>query len=324
MISKNGRLWRRVAKLDGMLSVVIPCYNAEKNIENVINNNIKIFAEQGFDNYEFVLVNDCSKDNTWAVINRLACVYNNITAVNLAKNAGQHGAIMAGFNNVLGDYIVVSDDDGQTQMERISELFAKMDEGYDVVSTRWVSKAKRSLIRRLGTNLNDAVTRMLFNQPKEVYLSIFFLAKRFIVDEIIKYDNPYPYILGLVVRCTNNIGVVDVEQLERQNGNSGYSLRKLIRLWLNGFTSFSIVPLRLSTYLGFGSAFTGFIYGLVIIMQKLLKVNVFAGWSSIMALILIIGGIILCVLGMIGEYVGRIYMCINNTPQYVVKEIVKK
>lgn len=310
--------------MKGLLSVVIPCYNSEKNIESVIKRDIGIFERSGIEEFEFVLVNDCSKDNTWNVIRELAKEHEYITAINLAKNAGQHGAIMAGFNNVSGDYVIVSDDDGQTQMEKIPELFLKMDEGYDVVSTRWVSKTKRSFVRRVGSEFNDKITRKLFNQPNDVYLSIFFLAKRFVIDEMIKYQNPYPYVLGLIIRSTHNIGVVEVEQLDRQSGSSGYSIKKLIRLWLNGFTSFSVVPLRISTYFGIISAFFGFIYGLAIIIRRLVDVNVSVGWSSITAIMLIMSGVILCVLGMIGEYIGRIYMCINNSPQYIIKEVAKK
>ena len=303
------------------LSVVIPCYNSEKNIENVIERDIEIFLEQGISDFEFVLVNDCSPDRTWSVLEELSQKHKNIVAINLAKNCGQHNAIMAGFRYVTGDYVVVSDDDGQTQMEMISSMVDKLDEGFDVVMTNWEQRGHRSLFRRLGTALNDKVSEVLMDNPDKIPVSIFFLAKRFIIDEVIQYDRPYPFVTGLILRTTHNIGVVNVEQLQRQSGQSGYSFRKLLSLWLNGFTNFSILPLRMASYVGVFSALLGFLFGIIVVIRKIMTPEIAAGWSSTVAILMFMSGIILCVLGMIGEYVGRIYMCINNTPQYVVKEI---
>lgn len=304
------------------LSVVIPCYNSEKNIRSVIENDIQIFKKLQIENYEFVLVNDCSPDNTWEVLKTMSKENRQIVAINLAKNAGQHAAIMAGFNHVTGDYVVVSDDDGQTQMEMIGQMIEKLREGYDVVSTEWVDRGKRSLFRRVGTFVNQKLTELLMDNPKDVIVSIFFLAKKYIIDEMVKYKNSYPYINGLVLRTTHNIATIQVKQLKRKSGQSGYSVRKLLKLWLNGVTAFSVIPLRLASYLGVISATCGFIYGIFIIIRKLFDPGIVAGWSSTVAILLFMLGLVLCVLGMIGEYVGRIYMCINNTPQYVIKECV--
>lgn len=306
------------------LSIVIPCYNSEQNIQNVIKRDMEIFQKLDIQQYEFVLVNDCSGDNTWKIIKKMSEKNPHIVSINLAKNCGQHGTIMAGFHYVTGDYVVVSDDDGQTQMEMVGEMIDKLQQGYDVVMTEWTTKSKRSFVRKMGTKLSDWMNEVLLKAPKGVAVSIFFMAKRFIIDEVIKYDNPYPHIPGLILRTSHNIGVVQTEQLERQNGTSGYSFRKLLSLWMNGFTAFSVVPLRVATYLGVFSAIVGFAYGVFIIVRKLLFSNVPIGWSSTIAILLFMSGIILCVLGMIGEYVGRIYMCINNTPQYIVKEVARE
>ena len=303
------------------LSVVIPCYNSEKNIENVINRDMEIFREQGVINFEFVLVNDCSSDGTWNVLTDLSQKYKNIVAINLAKNCGQHNAIMAGFHYATGDYVVVSDDDGQTQMEVISSMVEKLNEGFDVVMTNWEQRGHRSLSRRWGTVLNDKVSQVLMDNPDKIPVSIFFLAKRFVIEEVVRYERPYPFVTGLILRTTHNIGVVNVEQLQRQSGQSGYSFRKLLRLWMNGFTAFSILPLRMASYIGTLSALFGFIFGIFVIVRKIVMPQIATGWSSTVAIFMFMSGIILCVLGMIGEYVGRIYMCINNTPQYVIKEI---
>lgn len=306
--------------MEEKLSVVIPCYNSEKNIESVLNRDMQIFNDAGIHNYEFILVNDCSRDDTWNVLKQIADRSDNVMSVNLAKNCGQHGAIMAGFHYVTGDYIVVSDDDGQTQMEMVTILLKKIREGYDVVSTEWVNRGKRSFIRRMGTRLTRKLNNILMDNPENLDISIFFMARRFVIEEMKKYRNAYPYINGLILRTTHNIAVVEVDQLPRKSGTSGYSFKKLVSLWLNGFTAFSIIPLRIASFAGVISAFAGFAYGIYIIIRKLLSDNVALGWSSTNAIILFMFGITLCVLGMIGEYLGRIYMCINSSPQYIVKE----
>ena len=147
--------------------------------------------------------------------------------------------------------------------------------------------------------------------------------KRFVVDEIIKYDHSYTYIAGLVLRATRNIGYVPIEQRERYEGKSGYSLKGLISLWLNGFTAFSVKPLEIGSFLGGFFAFVGFVVAIVTIIRKIIIPDIQAGWSSIISTILIIGGFIMLMLGLIGEYIGRIYICINNAPQFVIKEIIK-
>ena len=305
-----------------LLSVVIPCYNSEKTIAGVVENEIRIFRENGIDRFEFILVNDCSPDRTWDRLVELGNRYSFVKCINLSKNVGQHGAIMAGLNHVSGDRVVLSDDDGQTQMEAIGQMMACMDTGYDVVmADTSFTHEKRSPVRRMGTKLNDAVSNVLLDNPNKTVLSIFFLARRFVIDEIVKYKNPYPYITGLILRVTHNIGVVKVEHLERLAGTSGYTFRKLISLWTNGMTAFSIVPLRIAAYIGFFSALLGIIYGIYLAVRKLINpASIAAGWSSTVAIVLVMSGIILSVLGVIGEYVGRIYMCINNSPQYIIRD----
>ena len=305
------------------LSVVIPCYNSEKSIANVVEKDISIFRENQIADFEFVLVNDNSRDGTWTEIERLAGKYPFVTGVNLAKNSGQHGAIMAGFHYVSGENVVVSDDDGQTQMEAIGTMIQQLETGYDVVMTKWGRRGKRSLFRKIGTAINDAVSNILLDNPDRIPLSIFFVARRFIIEEMIRYRNPYPYITGLVIRATHNIGVVEVEQLDRQTGQSGYSMKKLLALWVNGLTAFSIIPLRIASYIGVICAMAGMLYGIYVIIRKLILGSAVAvGWSSSMAIFLFMSGVILFVLGIIGEYVGRIYMCINNAPQYVVRDVI--
>ncbi len=305
--------------MDKKLSVVIPCYNSQNNIEKVVGHAEEVFAEEGISDYEFILVNDCSRDKTWQVISKLADSKPNILAVDLAKNCGQQGALMAGFHYVSGDYVVTCEDDGQTQIEKVGEMLDKIDEGYDVVAARYVKRPQRSLFRRFGTWLANCMANAMMPCPDGVRMSIFFMARRFVIDEMVKYQHAYPYVTGLLLRTTHNIANIDVEQLERLSGESGYNFRKLVSLWMNGFTAFSVKPLRIAAVIGSLSAACGIIYAIVIIVRRLAFGNVIAGWSSLMCVMLVMFGIVLLVLGLIGEYVGRIYLCINNTPQYTVR-----
>lgn len=306
------------------LSVVIPCYNSAKNIERVVGGVEEVFAENGISDYEFVLVNDCSKDETSSVIKRLAVERPYITAIDLAKNAGQHGALMAGFHYVTGEYVVTCEDDGQTQINAIPEMLVKICEGHDAVAARYLHRPPASLLRRFGSYMAVKMAQMIIPRPKGVDTSIFFMARRFVIDEMIKYDHPYPYVTGLLLRTTHNIANVDVDQLDRITGTSGYTFRKLLDLWMNGFTAFSVKPLRIAVFLGMLSSAAGVLFAVYIIIRKLLSYDVAAGWSSLVSITLIMSGIILCVLGIIGEYIGRIYICINNAPQYVVKNVTRE
>ena len=310
--------------LEGRLSVVIPCYNSENSICDVIRNNDAIFSSLGITYFEYILVNDHSRDNTDKVIKDIARNRDNITAITLAKNCGQHSAMMAGFHFVTGDYVVTCEDDGQTNMEILGELIAKLSEGYDVVSTFWEDRGKRSFVRRAGSKVYNYVANKLLPNPEHVIVSIFFIARRYVIDEILKYSQPYPYINGLLLRTTTNIATVTCKQLPRTVGRSGYNFGKLLKLWLDSFTAFSIVPLRVATVFGLFTAFCGMLFAIVTIIRKLIYPDVAAGWSSLMSVLLVISGIILCVLGLIGEYLGRIYMCINSTPQFVIRDVTTR
>ena len=183
---------------------------------------------------------------------------------------------------------------------------------------------QHSFFRNFGSWLNGKMTEIMLGKPKELYLTSYFAARRFIVDEMLRYEHCFPYIMGLVLRSTKNICNVPVNHRQRQEGHSGYTLSKLLNLWMNGFTSFSIKPLRLATYAGSLTALAGFIYAVIIIIRYFTIHMAPLGWSSTTALLLILGGIILLVLGLVGEYVGRIFMCVNASPQYVERKVISK
>lgn len=271
--------------------------------------------------YEIILVNDASPDNTFDVIRELCSADSNIIGVNLNENFGQHAALMAGFHQVSGDIVVCLDDDGQTPAREAGKLIEAVRQGHDAVYARYARK-RHSGFRNFGSHLNELMARFLLEKPKELYLSSYFAAKRFIIDEMVKYDNPYPYVIGLLLRSTKDIVNVDVCHREREVGQSGYTLSKLFKLWLNGFTAFSVKPLRVATATGFFVAFAGFVYGIVTIIRKLMGLNYVLGFSGLMSVLLLIGGLNLIMLGLIGEYIGRIYISMNKSPQFIVREVV--
>lgn len=304
-----------------LISFVIPCYNSEHTLEKVVEEIEHTVSEN--DQFEIILVNDCSKDNVWKVIERLAEERDNIAGIDLADNFGQHAALMAGYRKARGDIIVSLEDDGQTPVNEVYSLIDKLNEGYDAVYARYYEK-KESLFRRLGSRIAWWMSKTMIDRPKDVTGSGFFVMRRYIMEEVIRYENAYPYVFGLVLRSTKNIANVYVAQRERAFGRSGYNLKKLFSLWLNGFTAFSVKPLRVTGIMGFLFALIGFTAMLVIVIRKIIYPDIAIGWSSVMSVILIVGGVILIVLGIIGEYIGRIYICLNRSPQYVVKRNIDK
>ena len=303
------------------VSFVIPCYQSSKTIPEVVEDIRHTMENEIGEEFEIILVNDASPDDTFETIKRICANEQNVIGVDFAKNFGQHAGLMAGMNLASGDVIVCMDDDGQTPAKEVGKLLEKIDEGYDVVYARYKQKM-HSRFRNFGSRMNSRMTEQLLDKPKDLYLSSYFAVRRYVVDEMLRYQNAFPYVDGLILRTTSNICNVDIQHRERISGTSGYTFRKLFSLWINGFTAFSVKPLRIATYGGSGIAVLGFLYAIYTIIKKIVDPSVPAGWSSTMAVMLILGGMILVVLGMIGEYIGRIYMCQNSSPQYVIRSIV--
>jgi len=306
------------------ISFVIPCYRSENTVLKVVDEIEETVVTRPEYDYEIILVNDGSPDNVWEVIKKRSLTDNHVTGINLAKNFGQHSALLAGYNQCTGDYVVSLDDDGQTPADAMYLLLDELNKGYDIVFASY-GEVHQNLFRRIGSKFAKSMTEYMFDiKGDDRQGSSYFIAQKFVIDEMIKYKNPYPYMAGLMLRTTRNIGVVPVKHRDRLEGTSNYSLKGLISLWMNGFTAFSIKPLQLGTYVGFFFAFLGFVFAVITIIRKLfITPNMEAGWSSIISILLVVGGVIMIMLGLIGEYVGRIYICINNSPQFVIKEISK-
>lgn len=303
------------------VSFIIPCYRSERTLSGVVAEIREKMDSMGQYLYDILLVNDCSPDDTFGVIRRLCGEGGDVKGIDLARNFGQHAALMAGLRYSDGDYVVCLDDDGQTPADEVDKLLGKLEEGYDAVYAKYEHK-QHSAFRNLGSRLNDGMTRVMLGKPAELYISSYFAVKRFVVEDMVRYENSYPYVIGLVLRATRNIANVSVNHRERREGTSGYNMKKLVGLWLNGFTAFSVMPLRIATAVGGCSAAAGFLYGLYTIVKRLLNPDVPIGFSSIMSALVFFGGMVMLMLGLIGEYIGRIYISLNNSPQYVIREKV--
>lgn len=305
-------------------SFVIPCYNSGETIRKVIELTSEEMRLEGRSEYEFVLVNDCSPDEgkTLGILKDLAQQYSYIKVIDFAKNAGQHHAILAGLKYASGDVIIGMDDDLQTHPSQLPKLFKKFEEGFDIVYGYYPEK-KHSFFRNLISKMNYWSVRILIGKPKELKTSSFWVIKRFVKDYVIEYKVLYPYLQGMFLHTTQNIGCVPIKHFSRKTGNSGYTLKKLFKLW-SGIMGFSIVPLRIAMTIGNVFASVGIIGAICVVIRKLLYPTTAVGWASTMSALFFFSGVILFFIGIVGEYIGRIALNVNNEPGYVIREVINE
>lgn len=300
------------------LSIVVPVYGSASILPDLVAQLAASMVTEGLSQrFELLLVNDASADNSWAVIRSLASTHPFIRGINLRRNSGQHNAIMAGLNYVRGRFVAVMDDDLQHPPGALGDMLRALEPGYDVCYTRYVNR-KHAWWKKIGSKFNDYVATLLLDKPKGLYLSSFKAMRREIADEVVKYDGPYAYVDGLILDVTRSITTIDIAHQSRLEGESHYNLRRLVSLWLKMATSFSVLPLRIATYLGFTIAalsvvMIGFVAGM-----KLLHPEYPPGWASMIATILFIGGVQTLCIGMVGEYLGRTYLKLNGKQQFTV------
>ncbi|NJD90150.1 MAG: glycosyltransferase family 2 protein [Geobacter sp.] len=301
------------------LSIVIPVYNAEKTIEHLCNSLVALYAKEH--RLEVVLVNDNSSDHTDIVCRALHEKYPDIiTYIRLARNFSEHNAVMAGLNNAKGEFCAIMDDDFQNPPEEVATLLAEIRKGYDVVYSQYLQK-NDSLFRNLGSFVNDKMANLILKKPAELYLSSFKIINRFLVNEIIRYTGPDPYIDAIIMRCTANIGRVNVRHNSRQQGRSGYTLKKLISLWGNMILSYSLIPLRMLGIIGLIMTVIGLFIGGTALTDYLLPSRVDpTEYETLTAVTSFFRGFQLLAISIVGEYVGRIYLSLNSDPQFVIRE----
>lgn len=309
--------------MSSKITIIIPVYNAEQTIEALVKK--LVFEISKNNTLEVILVNDCSSDQSEKkCIDLFKTFPDTVITLNLAKNVGEHNAVMAGLNSMSGDYALIMDDDFQNPVSEAMKLIAyAQNKKYDVIYSLYDNK-QHSFFRNLGSSFNNFVASVMLKKPKHLYLSSFKILTKFIAKEIIKYDLPYSYIDGLILRTTDNIGTLKVKHEARLDSKSGYTLKKLVSLWLNMFINFSIFPLRIAIITGFIFSFIGLLFGAQTIFEKLSNPDLPAGYASIITIFALFSGIQLIAIGMVGEYLGRMFMSQNGKPQFTIRSKYSK
>ena len=307
-------------------SVVIPVYHSEDTLRGVVDRTVEVVGP-GVESLEIVLVNDGSTDGSDRVARECVAAYPDVVRyVRLGRNFGEHNAVMCGLSRATGACTAIIDDDFQNPPEEILRLAAKVHEGWDVVYSRYENK-QHHWFRNLGSRLNDWFATRVLRKPKGLYLSSFKALSAPLVQSVVEYRGPYPYVDALVLRSTDSIATVLCRHSAREAGRSNYTLRKLVALWLNMFTGYSVAPLRLATMLGGAFAVLALLMTAFFVVARIagkgfLHVDLPPGWASLIVSVTFFAGVQLCVLGLIGEYLGRLFVTVNGAPQYVVREEV--
>ncbi len=302
------------------LSIVIPVYNGANSVAELVGALANLSIEGG---HEIVLVVDGSPDNSLDVCSALLAEARvPITLVNLARNYGEHNAVMTGLRYASGAHVVTMDDDLQNPPEEVERLltFAQRS-GKQVIYTYYEEK-RHALWRNLGSRFANRVADFVLDKPKGFYLSSFRCMSAFIVHEITRYQGPFPYIDGLILQVTLDIDRLLVRHLPRAAGRSNYTLRRLLRLWMSMFVNFSVMPLRISTITGFVISAFGAL-AVASAVAETLSSHTPPGWASLYAAVLLLSGVQLMILGIVGEYLGRLYLTANGKPQSVVKDVFR-
>ena len=301
------------------LSIVIPTYRGARTIGPLVRT---LSSLEVYGGLEIVLVNDGSPDDSDAVCQALLVgAAAPITYIQHARNFGEHNAVLTGLRYARGSYVITMDDDGQNPPEEVMRLYDHARLGdWDVVYTRYARK-EHALWRNIGSRFTNRIADWLLDKPSGLYLSSFRCMSQLIVRGVTQYTGPYPYIDGLVMQLTNRIDSIEVRHDPRLDGRSSYSLRKSFELWLNLATSFSVAPLRFATVIGMAMMLLGVAGAVETIIEALIRPDLPIGWASTMTVILLVAGAQSMILGVIGEYVGRILLSNSGKPQSVVRKV---
>ena len=300
------------------ISIVIHVYNSHECVAELsrqIADALKSLS------YEQIMVNDCSRDSSWDEIKKVCAKNKNVIGINLRKNGGQDSAILTGLNYASGNWVVIMDDDLQHSPYDIPKLYQEAQKGFDVVYANFESKKQR-LWKNLGSWFNGKISEIAIQKPRQIYLSPFKIISRGVVQEMTKFNNLFPYIDGLIFQVTRNITQIPIEHHKRELGKSNYNLLKSIKVFLRMLFGFSTMPLNLAAYTGFFSAAIGLILAVKYAVEYFTGRADVTGWTTLVILVLVLGGLILVSLGIVGKYLGQVYLTVNNQPKFLVKEII--
>lgn len=302
------------------LSVVIPCYNEAANLDLLIARTSAACRNAVGDSFEIVLVNDGSRDRTWQGMTHHATLNRHIVAVNLSANCGHQLALSAGLQLCRGDTVMVMDADLQDPPELLPAFLAKMAEGYDVVYGQRAKRAGETLFKRATASVFYRVMQRMVDVPIPRDTGDFRVMSRRVVDQLNAMPERYRFIRGMVSLVGFSQTALVYEREARFAGESNYPLKKMIAFALDAITSFSTVPLRITTYLGLVAGMLGIVTLGWVFVSWLLGMAL-TGWTSLAGLILIIGSLQLMMLGIFGEYLGRMYMESKRRPLYIIDEL---
>lgn len=302
------------------LSVVIPCYRAEKFLLGVVQEMVQVLEERPTCDFEIILVNDGSDDGTFDVIAEL-CQDSRIRGIDFTRNFGQAAATMAGIAHSTGDLVVYSDDDGETPFYDLWGMIECLNDSYDIVFAQ-MDNSRASWTRRLGSKVADVMANLLLGKSKQVRIGNFWVGRRYVINQVLLSKNPSPYLGGLLIKSTQRVNVFQTTMRPRRNGKSGYRLRKRLSLWMDGATGFSIVPLKLASLAGAFLGLLGLALAVNAVFQWFLSPDIAPGYTSLFASVIFFGGLNLLGIGLVGEYVGRLYLSLNGVPQYVTRKTI--
>ena len=301
-------------------SVIIPVYNSESLIVNTSEDVINFFESKGLD-FELILVNDGSTDNSWGVISGLA-VYPSVISVDLLKNYGEHTAIYCGIRVSEGDFVITMDDDGQNPAEEIIHLINKIGDGYDLVFADYESK-KHATYRRLGTKLVDYFNRKIFDKPADLKLTNFRIFTREVGNRVGAHNTAYPYIPGLLLLSASSYANVICSHKARVGGKSNYNVWKILKLLARLLFNYSSWPLKILTLTGAVISTLSFVTGLVYLLKNIILGTEVRGWTTLVVLVSFLGGYIIVMLGVIGEYMSRMLNQVSSDQSYYIDKIIR-
>ena len=304
------------------LSVIVPMFNEGPVIEHTIRavsnelNSLLI-------NWQLILVNDGSPDNSWTIVAEKAEANSHLIAIDLLRNYGQHNAVFCGLQHSSGDFVITMDDDMQNPPEEIVHLVNTILEGYDVVYGRFRTK-QHAQYRRLGSQAISWVNQRIFHQPRDLVLTNFRILRRDVVERICAYQTSYPYITGLSLMFSSRRANVWVEHRPRPVGGSNYTLWRIATLVTRILFNYSAFPLRVVSVVGIGIALVSFLLGLYYLLRAVfVGINV-PGWTTLIVLVSFFNGVLILILAMLGEYLVRLVNQVSSSKSYHIRQIVKK
>lgn len=303
------------------LSLIVPCYNEEPVINMFYEETMKILVmiKEKYD-YEFVFVDDGSKDKTLNILRDLKKKDNKVNIISFSRNFGKEAGIYAGLNNATGDLIVIMDADLQHPPKIILDMIEGIEEGYDTVTTRRVNRKGEPVIKSAFSRLFYKIMSKIVDFELVQGAQDFRMMKREVVDAILSLKEYNRFSKGIFSWVGFKVKYIEIENVERVAGTTKWSFKSLFKYAMEGMVSFSTVPLRISTILGLVISFIAIISTCIIIIQTLIQGKVVPGYASIITAVLFMGGIQLTCLGIIAEYISKMYLEIKDRPKYIVRE----